>query len=88
MDILVPIQDTSNFYDLLNAGGTEFFCGYVTDKWLNMFNNVSDKLHDNMQVSINKRDSLEANFHDLESLKKLVQLSEENNAEVFVVVNK
>ena len=53
-----------------------------------MFNNVSDKLHDNMQVSINKRDSLEANFHDLESLKKLVQLSEENNAEVFVVVNK
>lgn len=87
MNILAPIQNYSDLTALVNAGATELYCGYISPKWLDLFNNLSDSRFGLMQISLNKRDSVSSNFTDRNDLIRLVAEARKYNISIYVVIN-
>lgn len=66
----------------------EFFCGYMPHWWVEKYNNSKTfELLRNLSTPINNRNGVGANVLDSLELKKIVQLSKERNARIFLVLN-
>lgn len=87
MKILAPIVNSEDI-SVLNPSlyGTEFFCGYMPQWWLDSF--VDESRNDrNLSTPLNNRNSPKANVTTFSELKKIVEIASSYNTDVFLVLN-
>jgi U32 family peptidase len=89
MKILAPVDKPKEIPLLSKAGATEFYCGYIPQSWVEKYNkNFSiDGKWNNLQVSINRRERLNANVQSIQDLKIMVNEAKLHKCELFLTLN-
>ena len=85
MKILTPIMSSRDI-DILNPQeyGTEFFCGYLPQWWIEEFN---DPTSNRLSTPINNRNAKSANVTTLEELCSIASKSLQHKTDTYVVLN-
>ena len=89
MNILMGIDNAQDIKVLCKVGVKEFFCGYVTEKWINTYNKNTfiEKEIVQMQVSPNKRDWIKQNVTSYNRLVHLCDVVHKFGAKIYVTFN-
>ena len=87
MKILVPITSSKDI-ELLNPKiyGTEFFCGYLPEWWIEKYNDSQVK-NGMLSTPINNRNDRNANVRSFVELKEIVKKADHYSTDVFLVLN-
>lgn len=78
MKILAPINSILDIEPVIKAGATELFCGIIPETWGNKYGST---------VSPNRREWTSANITTYEQLHEIVELTHQNNAQIFLTLN-
>jgi U32 family peptidase len=89
MKILAPVDSLGEINILKKAGATEFYCGYIPPEWVEKYNKKSmfSNKYDEIQISLNKKDTLYSNVENIDILNQMVVEAEECNAQLFLTLN-
>ncbi len=85
MKILMPIQNKDEIVPLLEAGASEFYCGYISERWKRRYN--KEKADGILQISLNNRDREKTNFETQQELKEALNLCERYNKTIYLTMN-
>lgn len=78
MNILAPLDSEKDVKELVSVGTSEFFAGVAPEDWTKVYSNAG---------SINRRESMLANFSDYESLKIATRIAHDLGSKVFLTLN-
>jgi len=78
MIIHSPLSSQEEVAPLIDAGATEFYCGFFPKEWLKKYSYVN---------SINARTVKTANFNKIEELEQAVKIASSKNIPVYLTLN-
>lgn len=85
MKILIPIRNKDEIVPLIEAGASEFYCGYISERWKRTYN--KENADGILQISLNNRDRDKTNFENQQELKEVVNLCERYNKIIYLLMN-
>lgn len=85
MDILAPIDSTDEISVLSKAGASSFYCGYLPTYWIEKYNKVNT--NNEIQLSLNRRDNLNANFWHIGQLENAFQIAQRKGTQLYLTLN-
>ena len=80
MNILVPINDTSQIAEYVSVGASEFYMGFQSKDWLNKFGAFSDL---NRMSGFGK----DANQNSIDSIQNAVTVTHSFEASLYITIN-
>lgn len=86
MNILTPFDSLEECRLLIKEGVKEFYCGYISKTWINMFG-LAQTNTNLLSISSNKRCSVDANVKSEEELNSVAKFINDNSAHLFVTLN-
>lgn len=87
MELLIPVQTADNMLKLCESGIREFYCGYLTEEWIERFNKKHGTVFSSVQISINRRDAIQTNVRSKSELTQMVKIAKRYDARLFLTVN-
>lgn len=87
--ILAPIDKVGEITQLHRVGVKEFYCGYIPKDWIEKYNKNLTKTGQwhNFQISINKRENMQTNITNFDSIKKIVEEASRHMVPIFLTLN-
>lgn len=89
MNVLVGINSPGEITILKKYGANEFYCGYLSEKWISQFNKYLSDYdgYKEIFVQINRREKLDTNIKDKTELKKIIDEANKNNVDLYLAMN-
>jgi collagenase-like PrtC family protease len=79
MKLVTPLRNINYYESLVESGADEFYCGFISDAWLENYQNI---------IPMNRRESLfTANICNYSSMKILSKMMKKYNIPVKITVN-
>lgn len=88
MNILVPIQSSSEIEKVVSAGANEVYCGYIPEDWITEYNRADlVEQYGTVPCCLNNRNALKANLVSAGELSKSIEECEKYNIRLYLVLN-